>query len=148
MTEQIILIKKTIFVLSEYEESIKINLLVKTINSNKYILEIFDSEGRHFTSSRNDYIDQAQLRLLYEKDFDICFQYEYNFMERKNDIWIEIYPQNQIYILNQEFDEYCLVTIENKIQTITQELELLKERNNLLKKTYYPDTRDEFNSDI
>jgi len=45
---------------------------------------------------------------------------------------IQKYPPNQIYILNKEFDEYCLETIENKIQTLTQELELLKERSNLL----------------
>lgn len=148
MTEHII-IKKNICVQSENEELIKINLIVKTLNSKQYILEIFDSKGRHFVSYNNDYTEQeqeqVQVQQLFDiKNLDICFQREYNFEKRKNDIWIEIHICHpiHIYILNQELDEYCLETIENKIQSLTYELELLKERNNLLKKTYYSDTQD------
>ena len=31
---------------------------------------------------------------------------------------------------------------------LIRELKLLKEKSNLLKKTYYPDTQDEFNSNV
>ena len=132
-----ILIKKQMSLLDEFGNSeIKIIFIIKTINFNKCILEIFDSKGRHFISHNIKYTDEDYIK--YTKDLDIRYQEEYNFEKRKNDVWIELYLINDIYILNQEYDELCLETITNKINFLTDELELLKKRKDLLQNTYYP----------
>ena len=145
MTERII-VKEQLCLMDEFNEtSLCVNFMIKIVNTDQYILEIFDDNGRHFQSHEIDIIgDPENLKLKYTPttvSANSNYNQEYNFEKRRSDVWIDMWIDG-IHILNEEFDETSLDFIENKIKYLQDELEVLLKKQHDLKKQKYPYIED------
>ena len=129
-----ILIKKTIDCIDEHYKNIKIMFSVVILKDKYYILEIFDSKGRHYSSQNLFYTDETVLNKIYSNDFDISYCFEPNFYKMRNDVWIHIYVDKCSYILYQKDLTYSEDEILFKIKSLENEIILLKEKYDLMEK--------------
>ena len=142
-----IVVKEQLCLMDEFNEtSLCVNFIVKIVNCTQYILEIFDDNGRHFQTHEIDIIgDPENIKLKYTPTIistKCNYNREYNFEKRQSDVWIEIWIDDDIHILNEIFDETSLEFIENKIKYLQDELEVLLKKQNNLKIQKYPYIED------
>ena len=139
-TNEEYLIKKQMCVKDEFgKDELQIVFTVKPTNNptkySKYILEIIDSEGRHFMTHSDKYLHEKIIDTDTNTDINITYNQEVNFEQWKNDVWVEVYTNREMYILNETMDG--LESILCKIDDLTDELELLKEKRDVFK-AFYP----------
>jgi len=87
MKEQILIEKTYYDVENDNNELIELNLYVMIINSDTYILEIYDSRGYYFKSENIKYTNKNELYELYSKIFSLPYQ---NNKNNKNNEGIQI----------------------------------------------------------